>query len=155
MGTDFIARNPDQDLPTGGQWEHPRMSWRLYAAFIDLIQGLGGDTAGITFANNGEITEEQAKDWARRLRPVIPGARRYVRGPICWFEIPGQDAGEDHPVAAIGTSIIVRGALHEQVAEQRGTRSAAEVEMEDPEQTRQWLTFVADYLEHSGGISEW
>ena len=152
MGTEYIARNPDGELPTGQEWSNPTMSWRLYAAFIDLISALGGDTTGTTFANDGEITEEQATDWAARLRAAIPGARRYVVGRLSWFEVSDQGGASDSRDAAIGGSVAIRSTLIGQSPGQLGPDAPSEVTMEDPEQTRRWLTFVADYLEHSGGI---
>lgn len=154
MGTDFVAKDPDGELPTEQEWSNPTMSWRLYAAFIDLITSLGGDTAGITFANDGEITQKQAEDWAARLRTAIPGARRYVLGAVSWFEISDQGVAGGSPVAVIGEGVALSSALIQHASRQRGSGAPDELVMEDPEETRRWLTFVADYLEHSGGIME-
>ena len=149
MGTDWYAKQPDDELPDSTEWSHPMMSWRLYGAFTDLLEHLVADLSGLTFDNQGEASAVQARDWAARLRPIASRARRYVRGRISWFEIESDDQQTD---SAVGMGVMVREVLFSNSASR--DESNAAIEMEDPADTERWITFVADYLEHSGGIDE-
>ncbi len=153
MGVDLYATNPDTEIPENDEWDHPMMSWRLWAAFVDLLDKLGADLSGLSHANDGEISAEQAVDWAVRIRAVAPTARRYVQGRQSWFAIPSNE-GDSETEAAIGLSVELRSLLWD-IAESAAPRTGEpELEEEDPASTERWLTFVAEYLKHSGGCLE-
>jgi len=149
MGVDWYAQQPDDELPDSTEWSHPMMSWRLYMAFTDLLEHLGADLSGLTFDNQGEASAQQARDWARRLRPIASRARRYVKGSVSWFEIESDDQQAD---SARGVGVTVRETLFSKFSPV--DESDPSIEMEEPEDTERWIAFVADYLEHSGGIDE-
>lgn len=127
------------------------MSWRLWAAFVDLLNGLGAELAELSHANEGQISAEQARDWAMRLRPVVGRSVRYVQGGLSWFEISSTDGEVEVAEPVLGPYSAVRNSL---LARVMPSLSDDELQMEDTEETAEWLGFVADYLEHSGGCLE-
>lgn len=154
MGVDLYAINPSPELPRDAQWGNPMMAWRLWYAFASLLEEVGADTSQLTYDNTGEVSEEHTTQWAALLRPIAGRTRRYVRGSISWFEILPEEDGSD-PVAADGGPILARQAVFAMAEDDpslvQPLLNRTLDEMQDPDATQEWLTFVADYLQYSGG----